>query len=114
MAAVDFNIRISPQEAVRLLDQGIVEGSFSGERLDYYVPYHQGELLCVVVVYEKFYYRAGNRLMLTVTIDNLSGVTHVHSIGGGGGDGAFWRFDWGASQKFTEAAWDILGAYAVR
>lgn len=113
MAAIDFDIRLDPRAAVEMLDRQIVEGSFSGERLDYYVPYDQNGLLCVVVVYEKYYYRAGNRLMLTVTIDNLRGVTHVHSIGGGGGNGALFRFDWGASESFTNAAWDILGPYAV-
>lgn len=111
--ALDFDVRLDPRAAAKLLDQGIVDGSFSGERLDYYVPYLQDDRICIVVVYEKYYYRAGNRLMLTVTIDNLRGATHVHSIGGGGGSSALFRFDWGASERFTEAAWEILRSYAI-
>ncbi len=114
MAALDFNISLDPIQAVQLLDREIVNGSVSGERLDYYVPCNQNGRICVVVVYEKYYYRAGNRLLLTVTIDNLNGATHVHSVGGGGGSSVFFRFDWGASKSFTEAAWRVLSPYAVR
>ena len=62
------------------------------------------------MVYEKHYWRAGNRLTLTVTIDNMSGRTRVHTVGGGGGEGLF-RFDWGASQSFEGVVQDALAPY---
>lgn len=113
MEPIDFDIRLAPEIAVEYLDRGIVDGSFSGERIDCHIPYKNGDTVCIVVVYEKFYYRAGNRLTLTVTLDNFRGVTHVHSIGGGGGNDAWFSFDWGASRAFTDAAYDILGEYSV-
>lgn len=69
-------------------------------------------LQCAVMVYEKHYWRAGNRLTLTVTIDNLSGRTRVHTIGGGGGEGLF-RFDWGAAESFEGVVQDALSPYML-
>lgn len=114
MSALDFDIRIRPVDAVRLLDDGIVNGSGTGKRIDYYETHNQSGEICIVVVYEKYYHRVGNRLTLTVIIDNMRGVTHIRSIGGGGGNGVLFRFDWGASESFTNAAWEILGPYALR
>ena len=58
-------------------------------------------------IFEKHYWRAGNRLTLTVTVDNLQGHTRVHLVSGGGGEGLF-RFDWGASESFVSSAIDAL------
>lgn len=92
--ALDFNVNLAPQVAMQMIDNGIVNGSLSGERIDYYEVHNTAGYLCITAVYEKFYYRAGNRLTLTVIIDNMRGTTHVHAIGGGGGNGAFFKFDW--------------------
>ena len=67
---------------------------------------------CVVAVYEKHYYRAGNRLTLTVILDDLTGQTRVHCISGGGGEGLF-RFDWGAADSFENVVHDALDAYRI-
>ena len=40
---------------------------------------------CQVDVYEKHYYRAGNRLTLTVILDDFGAGTRVRCIGGGAG-----------------------------
>ncbi|MBS5659723.1 MAG: hypothetical protein KHW79_00405 [Clostridiales bacterium] len=111
--ALDFNVNLAPQVAMQMIDNGIVNGSLSGERIDYYEVHNTAGYLCITAVYEKFYYRAGNRLTLTVIIDNMRGATHVHAIGGGGGNGAFFKFDWGASEAFTNSPWDILRSYAI-
>jgi hypothetical protein len=66
--------------------------------------------LTVVIVYEKHYYRAGNRLTLTVVLDDTTGQTRVYTCAGGGGQGLF-RFDWGAAQSFKNAAFDALKEY---
>lgn len=112
MSGDNFKVTLGLKEAIELLDEGIVEGSFTGERVDYYVVHADNNHSVIVVVYEKHFYRAGNRLTLTVVIDNISGITNVHSIGAGGGEGLF-RFDWGASEKFTNAPREILAKYII-
>ena len=68
----------------------------------------------MVLVYEKHYWRAGNRLTLTVVLDDFAGtdVTQVHCAGGGGGEGLF-RFDWGAAGSFEDAVHRALEAYRL-
>ena len=61
----------------------------------------------MVLVFEKHYYRAGNRLTLTVTLDDFTGRTRVHCASGGGGEGLF-RFDWGAGDSFEGVVHDAL------
>lgn len=116
MAITDFTISLSIDQAARLLDDEIVGGSVTGERIDAHAVQDDSGLRCLVLVYEKHYYRAGNRLTLTVTLDNLSaggaGPTRVHAVGGGGGEGLF-RFDWGASDAFASVVEDALGSYRV-
>lgn len=72
MAVTDFTISLAIDQAARLLDDAIVGGSVTGERIDSYAVRDENGLRCLVLVYEKHYYRAGNRLTLTVTLENLS------------------------------------------
>lgn len=102
-----FLVSLSVEEAAEKIHSAVVDGSITGELLDHYVVQGRGDEYCVVAVYEKHYWRAGNRLTLTVTIDNLSGPTRVHCIGGGGGEGLF-RFDWGAASSFSSLVYDCL------
>lgn len=70
-----FLVSLSMEETAKKIHSAVVDGSITGELLDHYVSRAQGEQYCIVAVYEKHYWRAGNRLTLTVTIDNLSGPT---------------------------------------
>ena len=82
--ALDFNVNLAPQVAMQMIDNGIVNGSLSGERIDYYEVHNTAGYLCITAVYEKFYYRAGNRLTLmympsaeaegTALFSNLTGA----------------------------------------
>ncbi|OUN05969.1 hypothetical protein B5G43_11135 [Flavonifractor sp. An92] len=89
-----------------------VTDSITGELIDHYEVSHPQGGTCVVAVYEKHYYRAGNRLTLTVILDDLTGQTRVHCISGGGGEGLF-RFDWGAAGSFENVVHDALDAYRI-
>lgn len=109
----DFYVSVSPQEAIRLIDNAVVGGSITGEKIDEYVNDMGNGTMVVAAVYEKHYYRAGNRLTLTVVIDNLRNGTHVHAVGGGGGQGLL-KLDWGASGSFEDAVMDALYKYVVR
>ena len=113
MSTIDFTVSLAIDQAARLLDDEIVGGSVTGERIDSHSIRDGGSLRCLVLVYEKHYYRAGNRLTLPVTLDNLSaGGTRVHAVGGGGGEGRV-RLDWGASDAFVEAVEGALGSYRI-
>lgn len=105
-------VSLGIEDCTRRIHSAVVDGSITGELLDHYVAHGPGGLVCVTMVYEKHYYRADNRLTLTVTIDNLMGKTRVHSIAGGGGKGLF-RFDWGAAEDFSAVVQDTLSPYKI-
>ena len=89
-----------------------VTDSVTGELVDQYETAHPAGGSCLVVVYEKHYYRAGNRLTLTVVMDDFTGRTRVHWASGGGGEGLF-RFDWGAAESFEGVVYDALQPYLI-
>ena len=99
---MDFYVNVPPQTAMQMVTEEIVNGSVTGECIDQYGMQASDGRQCLVAVFEKHYYRVGNRLTLTVCIDNLTGSTRVHAVGGGGGEGLI-RFDWGASESFEDA-----------
>ena len=108
----DFYVSVSPNEAIDLIDKQVINGSITGEKIDEYVSDMGNGTTLTVSVYEKHYYRAGNRLTLTVVADNLRGKTHIHVGSGGGGQGLL-RFDWGASGSFEDTVMDALYKYVI-
>ncbi|MBQ9938953.1 MAG: hypothetical protein IJO96_05415 [Oscillospiraceae bacterium] len=95
--------------ARKIICQTVVEGSLTGELCDdYTITTPAGR--SVTLVFEKHFYRAGNRLTLTVVLDDFTGPTRVHCCAGGGGEG-FFRFDWGASKDFEEEVFSDLDRY---
>lgn len=91
-----------------------VTGSVTGTLIGRYdIPHPQGGD-CIVLVYEKHYVRAGNRLTLTVVLDNFYGgdMTEVCCMGGGGGQGLC-RFDWGAAENFEDVVHEALRPYRI-
>ena len=111
MAANEFCVSLQVDEAARRICKTVTGGSVTGELLD------RHELVlaagrCVILVFERHSMRAGNRLTLTVTLDDYTGTTRVHSVGGGGGQGLF-RFDWGASASFAALPYDALSPFLV-
>ena len=105
-----FFVTLDPMAAALTVQNEVIQGSITGELIDMH-RIDLGDGRCVLVqVFEKHYYRAGNRLTLTVTIDNATGHTRVHTASGGGGEGLF-RFDWGASESFETVAENALAPY---
>ncbi len=109
----DLYVSISPQEVAQLINKTIVNNSITGELIDEYATTAENGATVIVQVYEKHYYRAGNRLTLTVVIDDISGKTHIHAIGAGGGQGLF-RFDGGASGSFEDSIYDAIYQYIIK
>ncbi len=112
MAETTFFVTLSPEQAAQAIENHIVDGSITGEVIDWYVLEAPSGRSCITAVFEKHYYRAGNRLTLTVVLDDFTGYTRVHAVGGGGGEG-FFRFDWGASSSFSNAPREALAEYVL-
>jgi len=106
-----MNVVLSVDSAMNLIEKAIIEGSFTGQKIGGYIL-PCGDKKCEVAVFEKHYYRAGNRLTLTVTVDDFGSYTRVALTGGGGGEGLF-RFDWGASDNFENTVTEALSEYIV-
>lgn len=107
-----FFVSIRIDEAICIINNAVIKGSITGECIDKYTVMGSNNTSCTVLVYEKHFYRVGNRLTLTVIIDNFESNTRVHSIGGGGGEGLF-SFDWGAADKFSSVIADALEPYRM-
>ena len=105
-------VSLSLEQATDILNNAIINGSMTGECADSYDLAAPGNTRCRVLVYEKHYYRAGNRLTLTVTLDNFTGPTRICCVGGGGGEG-FFSFDWGAADSFAQSAIKALRPYQI-
>lgn len=108
-----IKVSITIDEAADLIYEQVVNTSVTGELIDKYEIKSSNNKKCLLMVFDKHYYRAGNRLTLTVMIDNLEDVTRVHYAGGGGGQGLF-KFDWGAAESFEEIVFDTLKGYIMR
>lgn len=78
----------------------VVNGSITGEcRMDVKAKFDNGESR--MMVFEKFYYRAGNRASLSVMITEIDDRITVDAVSTGGSTGVFIRFNWGAENSFV-------------
>ncbi len=73
-----------------------------------------GGVTVITMVYEKYYWRAGNRASLTVVLVGCQGETRVHAIGAGGGQGPIFRFSWGAEDHFVGVVAQTLEGHGFR
>lgn len=108
----EFNVTISPKSALEVLQESLIGGSISGAIVDVYER-AMGEYQMIVCVLEKYYMRTSNRASLTVTFDNFGDYTRVHAAASGGGEGIFFRFDWGAGESFVNSMESALKEYIV-
>lgn len=99
------------QEKVK---EAVTAGLYSGEILDEYVRILPNGKEIIMVLFEKYYMRSGNRATLTFLADNLEEHTRVHLSAGGGGQGVIFRFDWGAGASFSTSARDALAEYICK
>lgn len=112
MAAQTMFVTLSLEDTLNLIYQAVVGGSVTGELIDSYRVDSADQKTCIINTYEKHYWRTGNRLTLTVMVDNMGGYTRVHTVSGGGG--ALIKFDWGASESFTNIVPKTLAPYLMR
>ena len=111
MEKMDFYVYLSPREAAEKVKEAVTAGLCAGEILDEYVRILPDGKEIIMVLFEKYYMRSGNRATLA---DNLEEHTRVHLSAGGGGQGIIFRFDWGAGASFSTSARDALAEYICK
>jgi hypothetical protein len=104
---MSFSVSLSVDATVDRLISGIQGGNISAELIDQYRS-SNGRENVVVLVFEKYYMRNSSRASLTVTVEDITGVTRVNPVGSGGGQGFLLRFDWGAKDEFENRVKQLL------
>jgi len=107
-----FFVSLSLQEAAEMIRKRVEEESVTGELLDDYVLSREGGSVRILT-FEKWFYRVGNRLVLTVTLDDLTGQTRIHVVSGGGGQSVWWKFDWFAGESFADVPFMAMEEYLI-
>ncbi len=103
-------LNCTPEIASHDVYDAVVNGSISGECIEQY-NLGSGEHRCIVMVFEKYFWRNSSRASLTVTFDTLSGRTRMTAVGSGGGNGTFFSFDWGSSSSLENTAFRAVEKY---
>ena len=83
MGIYSFDVKLTLDETISRLDSEIIKGTIT-EKIDFHEIHSECKNKAVVMVYGKRYFRASNRLTLTLCIEELQDKTHVHVIGIGG------------------------------
>lgn len=101
-----FKIRLKPSQAHELLRK----------KLSYELLYEITKSIdetreSVVSVYEVFFFRNSSRAGLTVTIDNIDGLTEVNVVPAGTSQGMVFSLDWGAGSDMCNKVRSILSEY---
>ncbi len=108
MAVIEFDVSITPKNTFNILSNEI------GAELVYEeTKSFEKEKELVILVFEKYYFRAENRASLTIIADNIDGVTSVRVIAAGSSKGLIFNFDWGAADNFAESVRKILDQYII-
>jgi hypothetical protein len=107
-----FFVSLPLQEAAEIIRREVESESVTGELLDdYELSKEDGSVR--ILTFEKWFYRVGNRLVLTVTLDDLTGRTRIHVVSGGGGTSVWWKFDWFAGEDFADLPYKAMESYRI-
>ncbi|NQS76794.1 MAG: hypothetical protein HQP61_10255 [Peptococcaceae bacterium] len=111
MSKLAFKVNITPAEALgKVKDHHLSEGN----ELIHEELYDLGEGKAIgTLVFQKYYFRAGNRAALVVIADNLKGYNEVRSIATGSSQGAIFNFDWGAADDYAASTKKALKAHVL-
>jgi len=113
MASLSMSGFGNPDDIARLLADEIPRSGMSCELVDS-VYRASGDAGIHVMVFEKYYWRAKNRASLTVVVSGSGNTVYVDAIGSGGGQGALFRFSWGAEENFVGTVGDILSGQGFK
>ena len=109
MAILEFTVSISPIETYNILNDEV-----NAELVHREIKNVDAGKQFVVMVFEKYYFRAENRAALTIIIDNVEGITSLRVIAAGSSKGWLFNFDWGAAESFADSIRKILEQYIIR
>ena len=100
MASVSIKGQGDIAEIAGLIEKGVLESGLSCELIDSVVR-KVGEDTAILLVFEKYYMRASNRASLSVMLTQDESTIFVDAVSSGGGQGAIFRFSWGAEESFV-------------
>lgn len=98
-------VSLTVKDCVELLRYELTRDGKLIDRYDLSAPGGGSVSVCV---FERYYFRVGNYLTLTVTADDFTGRTRVRCVAGGGSSSALVNFDRGAADAYESAARDVL------
>jgi hypothetical protein len=111
MSKLAFKVSITPMEALEQVKKHQVS---AGSELIHEELYDLGDDRAIgTLVFQKYYFRAGNRAALVVIADNLKGYCEVRSIATGSSQGAIFNFDWGAADDYAASVREALKAHVM-
>ena len=102
MAIMIFRGDVSPQTAVSQIKQQFPSTGLSVELVDEAHKLMNGSE-AHLLVFEKYFYRVKNRVSLSLMITHENGVTDIHAIGSGAGQGAIFNFGWGSEESLVSS-----------
>lgn len=103
MSVKSFEINQTVDEAYKR-----VSNHFGTEIVDETVIDIESGYKVVTIAIERYFFRVSNRVGLFVIIDNSTGKTRVKSVATGASESLFFKFDWGASNSFSEEVVDLF------
>ncbi|MPM94763.1 hypothetical protein SDC9_141911 [bioreactor metagenome] len=107
MGSLSMSGRGDAAEVADLLAREIPESGLSCQEVGR-VTRTVGGTAVYVMVFEKYYMRASNRVSLTVVVTGENGRVSVDAIGAGGGQGPLFSFSWGAEEDFEDTVAAVL------
>ncbi len=108
MAKLEKTLRVSFDEAVSAIDQGLRRGSVS-LTLEDGTEFSGGGARCTVLVYERYSYMGGNRVSLTVTLfQSGDGPVRLSAIASGGSQAVFFKVNTIGEENFLAKLEEIV------
>ncbi|MFL0565610.1 hypothetical protein SAMN05216488_1786 [Microbacterium sp. LKL04] len=108
-----MEISLTPFDAARIVLDHVQSSGMTVECVGQHATATDAGHQSALLIFEKYYMRTSSRASLTVLLENLAGPSKVVFRGSGGGEGALFRFDWGASADFAATVVDALQPYAT-
>lgn len=108
MSRFNYKVNISPEHALSL-----VKDKENADLVHEEMNVLENGRSIGTLVFEKYFFRVGNRAALVVIADNINGVTDVRVIATGSSQGMIFNFDWGAADSFAYSVEDILKDYII-
>ncbi len=110
MAKYEKTVKGNYSEVLRGINEAVLNSGVSMTLVDSCSKDLNG-VRTYVAVFDKYYMRNSSRASLTVSITGDDQKVHVSAIGAGGGQGALFRFSWGAEDNILNPVKEYLARY---